>query len=126
VTALPGITEPFCRPDQKRIYYNGNRLLFDEKKAGFSKAAAIKALRAEGVPITAPDVLQEQHRFQLYHEPQWWHHAPVIPDALPGNQQLLKTTLVMPLLFEDVPELNEQYALAFEKVWAHKAELARM
>jgi perosamine synthetase len=32
----------------------------------------------------------------------------------------------IPLFYEEVPEVVEQYARAFEKVWAHKAELAKL
>jgi dTDP-4-amino-4,6-dideoxygalactose transaminase len=122
---LAGLSEPFCRPDQKRIYYGGNRLCFDAKKAGFSKAAAIKALKAEGIAIRGTEVLQEQHKFKLYSEAKWWHHAPQIPDVLPGDEELSKISLGLPLFYEDVPELVDQYVKAFEKVWAHKAELAK-
>ncbi len=124
--ALPGLSEPRLRPDQTRIYYNGNRLLFDEKKAGFSKAAAVKALRAEGVSVSVIETLQEQHKFKLYSEAKWWHHAPQIPDVLPGDEELKKRSMSIPLFYEEVPEVVEQYARAFEKVWAHKAELAKL
>jgi hypothetical protein len=33
--------------------------------------------------------------------------------------------MTMPLFYEDVPDLVEQYVKAFEKVWAHKAELSK-
>jgi dTDP-4-amino-4,6-dideoxygalactose transaminase len=122
--ALPGLSEPYCRPDQERVYYGGNRLCFDEKKAGFSKAAAVKALKAEGVAVRPGGTLQEQHKFKLYSEAKWWHHAPQVPDVLPGDEQLSKISLGLPLFYEDVPELVERYVKAFEKVWAHKAELA--
>jgi len=124
--ALPGLSEPRCRPDQTRMYYNGNRLLFDEKKAGMSKAAVVKALRAEGVSVSVIETLQEQHKFKLYSEAKWWHHAPQIPDVLPGDEELKKRSMSIPLFYEEVPEVVEQYARAFEKVWAHKAELAKL
>jgi dTDP-4-amino-4,6-dideoxygalactose transaminase len=122
---LAGLSEPFCRPDQKRIYYGGNRLCFDAKKAGFSKAAAIKALKAEGIAIRGTEVLQEQHKFKLYSEAKWWHHAPQIPDVLPGDEELSKISLGLPLFYEDVPELVDQYVKAFEKVWARRGDLAK-
>jgi perosamine synthetase len=123
--ALAGLSEPYCRPDQKRIYYGGNRLCFDERKAGFSKAAAVKALKAEGVSVRVSATLQEQHKFKLYSEAKWWHHAPQIPEVLPGDEELQKISVGLPLFYEDVPELVDQYVKAFEKVWAHKAELAK-
>ncbi|HWQ53025.1 MAG TPA: DegT/DnrJ/EryC1/StrS family aminotransferase [Bryobacteraceae bacterium] len=125
LAALPGLSEPRCRPDQTRIYYGSNQLLFDEKKAGFSKDAAIKALRAEGVAVNASRRIQEQHPLKVYSEAKWWHHAPQIPDVLPGHLELAKTSMSLPLLYEDVPELVDQYVKAFEKVWAHRAELAK-
>jgi perosamine synthetase len=126
LAALPGLVEPRCRPDQTRIYYALNQLLFEEKKAGFSKAAAIKALRAEGVAITDNSALQEQHKFKLYSEAKWWHHAPKVPEVLPGHVELSKMAMSMPLFYEDVPDLVDQYVKAFEKVWAHKEELSKM
>ena len=123
---LPGLSEPRCRPDQTRIYYAHNQLLFDEKKAGFSKAAAVKALRAEGVAISDGRNLQEQHPMQIYSEAKWWHHAPKIPEILPGHVQLAKTLMNVPIWYEDVPELTDQYVRAFEKVWAHKGELSKI
>jgi dTDP-4-amino-4,6-dideoxygalactose transaminase len=126
LTALAGLMEPRCRADQTRIYYALNQLLFDEKKAGFSKAAAIKALRAEVVHVNDDSELQEQHPLKIYREPKWWHHAPVIPSVLPGHVALSKMAMSLPLFYEEVPELVEQYIQAFEKVWAHKAELAKL
>ncbi len=125
LTELPGLSEPRCRPDQTRIYYATNLLLFDEKKAGFSKAAAVKALRAEGVAASDGSNIQEQHNLKIYSEAKWWHHAPQIPEVLPGHVELSKMAMGLPLFYEDVPELVEQYVKAFEKVWAHKAELAK-
>lgn len=37
LTELEGVAEPRLRPDQKRAYYNGNMLLLDFKKLGFSR-----------------------------------------------------------------------------------------
>jgi dTDP-4-amino-4,6-dideoxygalactose transaminase len=51
LTQLPGVIEPHCRPDQKRVYYHRNMLLIDFKKLGFSRDALIKALRVEGVDV---------------------------------------------------------------------------
>jgi dTDP-4-amino-4,6-dideoxygalactose transaminase len=125
IAELPGLAEPRCRPDQTRVYYAHNQLLFDEKKAGFSRAAAVKALQAEGVAISAVRTIQEQHNLKIYSEAKWWHHAPQVPDVLPGHVELSKTLMTMPLFYEDVPDLVEQYVKAFEKVWAHKAELSK-
>jgi len=120
---LPGLREPRCRPDQKRAYYNANMLLLDSAKTGFSRDALVKALRAEGVRASVWDY-PEQHRLKIYSEAKWWHHAPVIPPSMPGNAQVNSTHIFLPLMHGDAPELIEQYVKAFEKVWAHRAEVA--
>ncbi len=122
---LPGLSEPRCRPDQDRVYYNGNMLILDEKKAGFSRGALIKALVAEGVRATFWDYPQ-QHTLAIYAESKWWHHPPVIPDALPGTLEVNRTHIFLPNLHGDAQEVNSQYVNAFEKVWAHKRDLAAL
>ena len=42
---LPGLAEPRCRPDQDRVYYNGNMLILDQKKAGFTREGVLRAQR---------------------------------------------------------------------------------
>jgi dTDP-4-amino-4,6-dideoxygalactose transaminase len=125
VAQLPGLAEPRCRKDQDRAYYNANMLLLDEKKAGFKRNALLKALQAEGVRATIWDY-PEQHKLKIYSEAKWFHHAPVIPATMPGNYQINQTHIFMPLLYGEAPELIEQQAKAFEKVWAHRSELARL
>lgn len=122
---LPGISEPYCRKDQTRVYYSGNMLFFDEAKAGFSRDALIKALRAEGVRASTW-VYPEQHKCAIYAEAKWWHHPPVIPERMPGSEQVNRTHFFLPLFYAEAPELIEQYAKAFEKVWAHRSELAKV
>jgi dTDP-4-amino-4,6-dideoxygalactose transaminase len=98
-------------------------LFFDASKAGFSREAAAKALRAEGVRVShAP--YPEQHKFAIYHEEKWWHHKPTVPESLPGTEQVNRTVFSLPLFYEEAPDLIDQYVQAFEKVWAHRAELA--
>jgi hypothetical protein len=46
----------------------------------------------------------------------------VIP-ALPGSEEANRTAIALPYFTSDVPELVDQYALAFEKVWANRKEL---
>lgn len=99
-------------------------LFLDEAKAGCSRDALLKALRAEGVQIS-PGAYDEQHKYRLYSEPKWWHHPVVIPDDLHGTTQVNKTAVKLPLFREEAPDLVEQYALAFEKVWARRASLAK-
>ena len=44
---LPGLSEPRCRPDQKRCYYHANMLFLDEAKAGFSRDAMLNFRSAD-------------------------------------------------------------------------------
>ncbi len=125
LTHLPGLSEPRCRPDQKRAYYYASMLLLDEKKAGFSRGALVNALKAEGVRATIWEY-PEQHKLKIYSEAKWWHHKPVIPAAMPGSDHVNRTHLFLPLLYGEAPELIDQYVAAFEKIWAHRAELAKL
>ncbi len=124
LTQLPGLSEPRCRADQKRVYYHANMLILDEKKAGFTRPALLKALAAEGVKASIWDY-PEQHKLKIYSEARWWHHPPSIPAAMPGNAEVNRTHIFMPLVYGEAPELTEQWVKAFEKVWAHKDALAR-
>lgn len=124
ITQLPGLSEQARRKDTQRVHWASNILFFDSAKAGFSKQTLVKALAAEGVRAAAAPY-PEQHRFAIYREAEWWHHAPVVPDVLPGCAQVNKAAIRLPLFGEEAPELVEQYAVAFEKVWAHRDALAR-
>lgn len=124
ITQLPGLTDQKRRPEMRRVHWASNILFFDEAKAGFSKNALLAALKAEGVRASAAPY-PEQHRFAIYREARWWHHAPKVPDVLPGCAQVNKSALRIPLFTGEAGELVEQYAKAFEKVWAHGAALAR-
>ena len=125
ITQLPGIFEPRCRPDQQRVYYNANMLLLDEAKCGFKRGQLLKALQAEGVRASIWDY-PEQHKLYIYSEAKWWHHPPVIPERMPGNEHVNATHIFLPLFYGESPELMDQYGKAFEKVWAHRAEVARL
>lgn len=120
---LPGLAEPRLRADMRRLYYSANVLLLDEGKAGISRAALIKALQAEGVRARA-HTYPLQHKFALYQERQRWHHLPRLPE-LPGSEQVNRTAIALPYFTSAVPELVDQYASAFQKVWAHREKLAR-
>jgi perosamine synthetase len=124
LTKLTGLTEPTCRPDQQRVYYNRNMLLVDFKKAGFTRDALIKALKAEGVDVNFWDY-PEQHKLKIYSEAKWFHHAPTIPESMPGNAYINANHVFIPLFYGQAPELTDQYVNAFEKVWAHRAEVAK-
>ena len=124
LTQLPGLSEPRCRPDQKRAYYHANMLLLDEDKAGFKRGQLLNALKAEGVRASIWDY-PEQHKYKIYSEAKWWHHAPQIPPSMPGNRQVNSTHIFLPLQYGEASELSEQWVKAFEKIWAHKAEVAK-
>lgn len=124
ICQLPGLTEPVCRPDQKRVYYNNNMLFLDEKKAGMSRNTLLKALKAEGVAASVWEY-PENHKYTVYSEPQWWHHAPNVPKTLPGCQEVNSRVLSIPLFRQEAPELVEQYVKAFEKVWAHRDQVGK-
>jgi len=122
ICQLPGLSEPYCRPDQDRVYYSSNVLFFDEAKAGFSRKALVEALKAEGVSISS-GAYPEQHKNAIYKEAKWWHHPPVVPD-LPGTTRVNATAINVGLMRTEAPELVDQYIKAFQKVWAHRKELA--
>ena len=122
ITQLPGLSEPPCRPDMKRLYYSSNLLSLDETKAGITRPALVKALQAEGVKATEHRY-PLQHKMPLYQEASLWHHLPTIPE-LPGSDEANRTMIGLPYFTSAVPELVEQYALAFEKVWANRKKLA--
>jgi dTDP-4-amino-4,6-dideoxygalactose transaminase len=119
---LPGLFEQAARPDMQRLHYAWNMLFIDEKLAGMSRAACVKALQAEGVQAGAVSY-RLQHKLPLYRDPQWWHHPPIIPE-LPASDEANRTAIGLPYFTTAVPELVEQYVKAFEKVWAHRKELS--
>jgi len=121
---LPGLSRPYTRADARRVYWTGHMLFIDEAKAGCPKEKLVKALQAEGVRL-APGRYDEQHRYRLYSEAKWWHHPVQIPEDLPGTTEVNRTSIKLPVFYEEAGELIEQYVKAFEKVWARRAELAR-
>jgi perosamine synthetase len=123
LTQLPGITEPRCRSDQTRVYYNGNMLMVDFARLGVSRESIVNALKAEGARVAFWDYPQ-QHQLKIYSEPKWWHHPPTIPAAMPGNAYVNANHLFVPAFYGEAPELIDQYARAFEKVWVHRNQLA--
>jgi perosamine synthetase len=125
LSALPGLSTQRVRSDMKRVHWAANVLFLDEKKAGFSRSALLTALKAEGVRANAA-AYPEQHKFALYREAQWWHHAPDVPDELPGCAEVNRTTVRLPLFTAEAAELIDQYAEAFEKLWAHREAVAKL
>jgi hypothetical protein len=64
------------------------------------------------------------HNYVVFREEKWWRHLPVLPDKVPGCDEANRRLIYLPLFTSEVPELVEQYVEAFEKVWAHRKELA--
>lgn len=123
VAQLAAVAEPKVPGGAERVYYNGNMLLIDFAKLGVSRDTIIKALKSEGVPASFWDY-PEQHKLKIYSEAKWWHHAPKIPEKMPGNAWINANHIFVPCQYGEAPDLIEQYAKAFEKVWAHRKQLA--
>jgi perosamine synthetase len=123
LTQLPGLYEQQNRPDVERVFYLQDRFLFNETEAGMSREACLKALKAEGVSVSAAGA-QFQCNHPAYHEAQWWHHLPSIADRFPGAEEVNRRGISLPYFTKDVPELVDQYIQAFEKVWAHRKKIA--
>ena len=122
---LPGLAAQHVRPDVQRVYYANNLVLLDEAKAGMSRAACVKALQAEGVQVSA-FTWSLVHNYVIFHEAKWWHHLPAVPDKLPGSDQANRSAMSLPYFTSEAPELVDQYAKAFEKVWAHRKQLGKV
>lgn len=122
LTQLPGLETPYCRPDVSRVYYSKNLLFVNERQAGVSREALVKALAAEGVDVS-PYTWTLLHTYPIFSEDRWWRHLPVLPSAVPGCDEANRKTIQLPYFTSEQPELVEQYARAFEKVWAHRRSL---
>ena len=126
ITQLPGLTEQYARPDMDRVVYSRNLMFIDEEKAGMSRSAAVDALKAEGVDIgTYSWTLL--HTYPMFAEEKWWRHMPTLPaaDSIPGCDEANRKAISVAYFTSDQPELTEQYAKAFEKVWAHRDTLGK-
>ena len=126
ITQLPGLSEQYARPDMDRVYYSKNLMFVDEEEAGMSRAEAVKALQAEGVDAREYNWTL-LHTYPFMNETRWWSHMPVIPEegTVPGCDQANKQCISLPYWTSDQPELVEQYARAFEKVWAHRDKVGK-
>lgn len=126
ITQLPGLTEQYARPDMQRVYYAANLMFIDEDKAGMSRATAVKALQAEGVDVSEYSWTL-LHTYPIFSEERWWRHMPVLPatDSLPGCDEANRKAIRLPYWTSEQPELVDQYAAAFEKVWAHRDALGK-
>ena len=49
-----------------------------------------------------------------------------MPDELPGCAEVNRTTVRLPLFTAEAAELIDQYAEAFEKLWAHREAVAKL
>ncbi len=123
ITQLPGLSAPKEPEGCERVYYSTHMMMFDAQKAGFSRDKLIKALNAEGVSASSFG-WSLLHKYPYFREEHWWHHAPESPEATPGCDQANAICFSMPLFRKDDPEVVDQYAKAFEKVWANKDKLA--
>jgi dTDP-4-amino-4,6-dideoxygalactose transaminase len=124
ITKLPGLCEQQNRQDVDRVYYAANRFLLNETEAGMSRDVCVKALKAEGVSAGAAGA-QFLCDNPIFHEAEWWHHMPVIADKFPGALEVNKRGISLPFFTKEMPELNEQYIKAFEKVWANRKQLSK-
>jgi perosamine synthetase len=124
ITQLPGLTAQYAAPGVSRVFYSRNFLFVDEKKAGMSRAAVAAALKAEGMDVAEYNWTL-LHTYPIFSESKWWRHMPVLPKEIPGCDEVNRSTLSLPYFTSAQPELVEQYAAAFEKVWAHKDTLGK-
>ncbi len=126
LTQLPGLTAQHVGPDVDRVFYANNPMFIDEKKAGMSRSAAVKALQAEGVGV-GEYTWRLLHTYPVFQEDQWWRHMPVLPEegSVPGCDEINRNAIHLPYWTSDQPELVEQYVKAFEKVWSHRDTLGK-
>ena len=43
--------------------------------------------------------------------------------SMPGNDSVINSHIFLPIFHEEADEVIDQYATAFEKVWAHRSAL---
>lgn len=127
ITQLPGLTEQYAAPGIQRVYYSKNLMFIDEKQAGMTREAAVKALQAEGVDVSVFE-WKLLHKYPIFSESQWWRHMPVLPDPqrIPGCDEANRKAIQVAYFTSDQPELIEQYGNAFEKVWAHRERIGKV
>jgi dTDP-4-amino-4,6-dideoxygalactose transaminase len=120
------LSEPYAAPGIERVYYSLNLMFIDEKAAGMSRDAVVKALKAEGVDVAAYQ-WKLLNTYPMFAESQWWRHMPVLPDpaSIPGCDEANRTAINLPYFTSDQPELIEQYGNAFEKVWANRESIGK-
>jgi perosamine synthetase len=67
----------------------------------------------------------EQHKLKIHSEAKWWHHAPTVPQSMPGNAYINGNHIFLPLIYGEAPDLVAQDVATFEKVWTHRTDLAK-
>jgi len=127
LSQLPGLSPQYVRPDMTRVYYFSNMMFLDESEAGMSRASAVEALKAEGADVNE-FTWTLLHTYPVFSETEWWRHMPVLPEpgTVPGCDEANLKAIVLPYFTSEQPELVEQYAQAFEKVWAHRDMLGKV
>jgi perosamine synthetase len=124
---LPGLHVPAVRPDRTHVYYI-YMLRLDEAAAGVSRRQVVRALEAEGVTCF------EGYSRPLYLQPLYRAAWPgkgtreYVSGLCPVAERLYDHELFFhPFLYEAMRDpWLDQICLAFEKVWAHLADLASL
>jgi perosamine synthetase len=125
LTALPGLSDAAQSPGHQASALVRQHSFPRRKESRFLEVSLTDSFEGRGRP-GAWAAYPEQHKFSLYREPQWWHHAPQVPDELAGCAEVNRTTVRLPLFTAEATEVIDQYAEAFEKVWAHRETVAKL
>lgn len=124
---LPGLKVPVVRPGRTHVYYTYMMRII-EAEAGISRRQLIKALAAEGAPG------YEGYCPPLYLQPLYQADWPgkdgryYGPGLSPVTERLYERELFYHMyLYESMREpWVEQLCQAYEKIWAHREELAEV
>jgi hypothetical protein len=46
----------------------------------------------------------EQHKLKIHSEAKWWHHAPTVPQSMPGNAYINGNHIFLPLIYGEAPD----------------------
>ncbi|MBI2524655.1 MAG: DegT/DnrJ/EryC1/StrS family aminotransferase [Candidatus Rokubacteria bacterium] len=125
--ALPGLTVPLVKPDRTHVYYT-YMMRIDPAAAGMSRRQVVRALAAEGVECF------EGYCRPLYLQPLYqaeWSGKDgrkYGSGLCPVTERLYQEEVFFhSLLYEELrTPWVDQICHAFEKVWAHRDELAMM